>query len=357
MKKISLLKFAFLAVAAALTLSGCSLSFNTGAGKNSAATDGGIYKSSNKGANWQQKASILTVGSKKSMAAVDTVALASDPQDNLAIYAGSVANGLFFTYNGGEGWQQAANSGQVTVTNIAVDPANKCVIYATGTNKVYKSMDCSRTFGVIYFDNDLKVSVTALAIDYTNSSNVFIGTSRGEIIMSSDQGATWRTLNRFKNQVDKIVFNPVNVKNIFVGTANGVFRSIDSGLTWKSLEEVLKAYNSNRPFRDLIMIKADKPTLFLATSYGLLKSTDNGSSWSKIELITPVSGATINSIAANPVDANEIYYVTNTTFYRSLDGGKNWLSKQLPTTRAGRKLLVDQKNPSVIYLAVRQISK
>ena len=52
-----------------------------------------------------------------------------------------------------------------------------------------------------------------------------------------------------------------------------------------------------------------------------------------------------------------IYYVTNTTFYRSLDGGINWSSNKLPTSRAGVKLLIDSKNPSIIYLAVRQIKK
>lgn len=349
-------KFSFISILTVLILSGCTISFNTGGGA-AGGPDGGIFKTTDKGATWQQKGDILTVGPRRSMANLDIISLGMDPSDNNAIYGGSVANGLFYSYDAGESWSLAANSGRETVTNIAIDPTNKCVVYATATNRVLKSEDCNRGWGVIYFDTDLTVRITSLVIDHSNSNNIYIGTSRGEIIKSSNKGGSWNTLYRFNAQVDKIVINPVNPKNIFVGTGAGIFRTSDSGGSWVSMDEKLKSFDGFRAFRDLIMIRADRPTIYMATTYGLLKSTDTGETWSRINLITPVDGVIINSIVANPFDANEIYYTTNTTFYRSIDGGKNWSTRQLPTKRAGWRLMIDPRNTSIIYLAARQLNR
>ena len=346
-------------IPALLLLSGCGLAVtstgSSGAGSGGA-TDGGVFKSSNKGNNWQQQVSIKTVGRARNFAAVDINVLALDPSDHQAIYAGSVASGLFYSYDGTVSWQAAASLSAATINDVAVDPKNKCVIYLALDNKVLKSADCNRTLSGVYFDNDLTVEITALAVDQANGNNVFIGTSRGEIIKSSDAGSSWRTLNRFNGQVDKIAINPLDAKIMFVGTdAKGVFRSMDAGASWVSLADKLKAFDNILRFRDLVLAKEEKANVFLATTYGLLKSTDDGNTWSKLELITPEKDAKINALAVNPANAEEIYYVTNTTFYRSLDGGKNWASKKLPTNRAGSAILLDPKDSAIIYLAAKKV--
>lgn len=346
-------------LAAALMLSGCGLTVSTngnnGAGSGSG-TDGGVFKSTNKGINWSQKTSIKSVDRAKTFSGVDIGALALDPQDSQAIYAGSIANGLFFSYDGAEGWQLSSGLGSATINDLAIDPKDKCTIYAASGNKVFKSIDCSRTWSGVYFDNDLAVKIISLAIDPSNSKNVFIGTSRGEVIKSSDAGSSWQTVGRFESQVEKIAVNPSDAKIMYAGTASkGVFRSLDGGANWASLDDKLKTFNDAKRFRDLALVKGEKNSVFLATSYGILKSTDDGNTWLKIELITPEKDAKINSLAINPSNTDEIYYATDTTFYRSLDGGKNWTSRKLPTNRAGAKLLIDPKNPSNIYLAAKKV--
>ena len=356
MHKILFSKVIMLSALLALILSGCSINFSgVGSVADTSAVDGGIYKSANKGTSWLQKTSVLTVGAKQSFGTLDIVSLITDPQDNKAIYAGGVQNGLFYSYDSGEGWQTSKTLGKITITGIAVDPSNKCVIYVASGNKILKSVDCNRNWSVVYFDTNLNVSITSLVVE--SSNNIYIGTSRGEIIKSSDQGNGWETLYRFSGQVDRIVINPGDSKNMFAAAGGGIFRSADAGVNWVNLEDKLKAFNSGRTFRDMVVIKAAQPTIFLATTYGLLKTTDGGDSWSKIELITPTTAVIINAVAVNPLNVNEIYYVTNTTFYRSLDGGKNWNSMKLPTSRAGWKLLIDPKNPGTIYMATKQLKK
>lgn len=340
-----------------LALSGCTLNLGPGTGSNSNnTTDGGVFRSLNKGANWEQKALIQTINRPRNFAGVNIISLNVDPSDNKAIYAGSSDSGLYYSYDSANSWQIATGLGKVRVTDVAVDPFNKCVIYAAVENKVMKSEDCSRNWAQVYFDNDLAVKITTLAIDYLNSANIFIGTSRGDIIKSSDRGGSWRAIARFDSRVDKLSLNPAEVKIMFAGTSGrGIFRSTDGGNEWQSLTASLKDFSNNFSFRDIAMIKSEKSTVFLATNYGLLKSTDGGSSWSEIKLLTPEKEAKINSIAVNSLNGNEIYYVTNTTFYRSLDGGKNWSSKKLPTGRAGAKLLLDPKNYATLYLAAKSV--
>jgi len=109
--------------------------------------------------------------------------------------------------------------------------------------------------------------------------------------------------------------------------------------------------------RDFIFVDSEPSTLFVATYYGLLKSTNKGEEWTKIELIMPEKKATINALAVNPLDSKEIYYVTNTIFYRSLDAGENWTPLRLPTTRAGWRLLIDPEKPNIIYMGLRKLAK
>ncbi|MFA4833331.1 MAG: hypothetical protein WC619_00610 [Patescibacteria group bacterium] len=348
------LNLLIITMAMAVLVSGCSISFKGGEG---GGNDGGVYVTANQGNTWVQKVLIPTTsGQPGSFGNLSASSLAMDPSDPGAVYFGSVDNGLLYTYNGAGGWFLASGLGKVTINTIAVDPGSKCIIYVGIGNKVYKSNDCNRTWAQVYYDNDVNTRVETIAIDHYNSVNVYVGTSRGEVIQSSDRGGSWKTIGRLESSVQKIIVGPADSRLIFAATAKkGIFRSTDSGANWVSLEENLKDFKDILSFKDLVAAPTEKGLIFLATNYGILKSTDNGDNWTKIELITPEKKATINSIAVGPKNSKEIYYVTNTTFYRSLDGGTNWATKKLPTTRAGWKLLVNKENPNIIYLGVRKI--
>ena len=96
-------------------------------------------------------------------------------------------------------------------------------------------------------------------------------------------------------------------------------------------------------------------TMFIATSKVILRSKDNGFTWDNVNLIQPEKDAVINALAVDPQNSNNIYYITNTTFFRSSDGGATWTTKKLPTKRSGRELLIDFKNPNMIYLGTKQV--
>lgn len=352
MKKISLIVSV---LGLSVLLTACTI--NLGFGGGSKGPDGGVFKTVNKGESWQPKSLIpTTTGRAGTVNGFDAQSLAMDPTDTKAIYYGTVENGLFYSYDGGENWFAAGSLGRFTINAAAVDPKNKCVIYASIDNRVMKSADCSRTWQQAYYDNDLDVTVPTIAVDHYDSNNVYIGTSRGEVIGSSDAGKSWRTLGRLENKVQKIVISPADSRIIFAATErDGLFRSTDKGENWASLSEMLKEFPDSERFRDLYVSRVQPGLVIMATNYGLIKTINNGDDWTAIKLITPEKDATINALLISEKNPKDIYYITNTTFYGSADGGDNWTTKKLPSSRAGWKLLGDPNDPNTMYLAVKQI--
>jgi len=338
-------RYLFLGLILLIGLSGCS-AINK---PTSQADIGGVFRSGNRGDNWQSVSLIPSnSGHPGSIASLDANMLVMDPSDHRALYLASVDNGLAFTYDGGQNWQIATSLGRINVRAVAIDYYNKCLIFAASGNRLLRSEDCSRSWKQVYYDNAPDVVITSLLTDHYNSGVVFLGTSRGDILQSNDRGATWQVVQRFNNTIKRIVMSPKDSRLMFAATAGkGLFRTTDGGATWENINKSLEEFKIGNQFRDLAISLEDQPVTYLATDYG--------DSWTKIELLTPESQTIINALAINPRNSQEIYYVTNTTFYRSLDGGKTWSTKKLPTSRAGKALLVDPEQPEVLYLAVKKI--
>ena len=356
MKK-SLLFIAIILVA--FSTSGC-IKFKTS--NNVSDTNGGVFKTVNMGTTWTQKVLIPTTSGKpKSFAGINVASFAMDPSDNGALYFGTVGNGLLYTYDGADNWRVAAGLGKVTVRAVAVDPNSKCIIYAAVGNKVYKSTDCNRTWEQTYYDNDKKATVDAIAIDHYDSDNIYITISRGDIVKSVNGGAEWTTVYRAKDQVPELVINPNDSREIFAVTdEKGVYRSSDSGYSWKEMEKLsdtLKEEKLGFSISSFVVVKGEAGVMLMATKNGMLRTLDNGETWERINVIPTEKKAVINDLVVNNDNYDEIFYITNTTFYRSPDGGESWGTQSLPTSRRGWGLLLDPEDSNIIYMAVYKVDK
>jgi len=334
-------------------LTGCGISSS-----GTLANTGSIYRTENYGNTWMPKASIMGVARVANFGAANVWTIKQDPTDNMTVYVGTVDSGMYVSNDSGEGWQWVKSLGKVYVRSIAIDPQYRCTIFAAVSNKLYRSIDCGRSFVQTYYDNDQTVTVNSVITDPKNGAKVYIGTSRGEVIRSTDRGMSWQTINRFDSKLTKLYINPQNGSSLYAATTkDGVSVSTDGGTRWKSLAENLKSFEEGTSFKDMAFSGENANSIYIVTRYGLLHSSNNGSSWLKIELITPKEKATINALAVDPTDENRIYYSTNTTFYSSKDGGKNWTTKALPTARVGWTLVIDPKNTAMIFMGMREIKK
>lgn len=321
--------------------------------------DGGVFKSFDKGDAWQHAVLIPSINEQKpSIAHTNIVSFEVDPQDHLALYIGTRENGMFYTYNGGSSWFKSPIAVESRINDIAVDPKEKCTIYAAIGNQVFKSVDCSRTWSGIYVQNDPKQQIMSIDVDWDRPNIIYAGDVGGNVFKSTDFATSWTNIARFKNSVKNIIIDPNRTDTIFVATATkGIQKSVDGGLNWINLSEGLKDFKGAGGYRKLILNPVKPDSLLYASTFGLLKTEDGGLTWQEIPLLTGPRGASIFSLAVNPKNDDEIYYATNRTLYKTKDGGSNWITKKLGTTRIPTDLWVDTANPNIIYMLVAASKK
>jgi len=338
-------------------VSGCTINIKTKTG-----LDGGVYKSVDNGDEWQQVSLLYRIGDvEKNFYNSNLTSMLIDETDNKAIYVGTEKDGLFYTYDGGIGWQQTlVNLG--VINDIAINPKNHCIIYAAISNRVYKSSDCSRhwEYQLIETRDNPNDQINSLTIDSVDPNTIYVGTSGRGFFRSDDAGYSWRVVNFFNDSIVKILVNKKDDRIIYVATVrNGIFKSIDKGATWQDIfsKEQISAKKNILVYRKLIADPTVDDGLFYASQYGLTRSNDGGRSWEDLKLLTPPSTTYIYSLAINPKNGQDIYYGTNAAMYRSIDAGKNWITRKLPTTRAAKFLIMDFNYPNILYMGVKQIQE
>ncbi len=338
-----------------LFVSGCFITIKTSGG-----VDGGVYKTFDKGETWEQKTLVYRLGELvENFSTIDLTTMVMDPQDSQAIYVGTVDRGIYYTYNGGIGWQQTL-AGKGKINAIAVSPKETCIIYAAIGNRVYKSSNCNRSWEYKLVEsranpNDI---ITALAVDPFVTSRIYAGTSGKGLFRSDDGGYSWHAVKFFDDQIVKILINPNVPGLIYIATeAKGIYKSDNAGEDWRQLltSELQKAFGNLLVYHELIFDPTKEDGLLYASQHGLLRSADGGENWQNIKLLTPPSTMAIYSIAINPLNEKEIYYGIVTALYRTEDSGANWITRNLPTSRAAKFLLIDPDNPQNVYLGTKRV--
>lgn len=323
------------------------------------ATTGGVWESTDAGKNWTAVNSLLQAGTNGSIGSVDVNDIAFDPQDNKAVYA-ATSQGVFYSLDGGKGWQRPAETAARTgsALQLAVDSKNVCTYYVLKADRLMKTTTCGRTFSTeTYVETRSDARLTALALDWYNSNIVWLGTSEGDVLKSTDGGATWSASYRAKQDITSILINGGDSRIILVGTTgDGVLRTADSGATWQSLEEDLKSYKKSEKVYDFAQNTAGDTTV-MSTQYGLFVSSDAGATWKALTLVTSKAEVEITAVAVDPKDGNIIMYGTDSTFYRTSSGGATWATEDLPTSRAAHVIAPDPSATGRILLGLKSLSK
>ena len=348
-KKIFLIALTFILP---FFLTGCSIRLRTGN------EDGGVFKSFDKGATWQQKVFVSQVKKKvTAISDVDVTNIAINNNDSNFIYLGTLADGLWQSFDGGEKWTSVlTNKGKIN--SIAFDSSSSSIAYVSMGNIIFKTADKGKNWKKIYLDAGQQ-AINALAVDSNDTSKIYAGLNDGRFINSTDYGETWQVLKNFSDVIKQILITKNNSKIIYVATANkGFYQTIDGGNGWLDLT-LNQKFSGIRSFKFAVFDKTKNNSLIIATKYGLLKTKDAGITWEEIKLLTLPGKADILSLVINPSNANEIYYGTNLSNHllRTKDGGETWETIDLndKTKRKPVYLAIDQANPDVLYLGVAKI--
>jgi len=332
---------------------------------NIGATDAGpmgVYRSMDKGDNWEAVTAFPTPQGVKSIAGVKVYRIFEDPSDPNAFYLGTRGQGLVYTYNNGDSWQAVDFFAGRFIYALAVDPKNKCNIYASDGAHIYKTIDCSRSWTLIFTEERANERFVSIGIDNINTKVIYAAQLNGDIIVSRDEGKSWQAIKRFGFQLQQMEVDHQVANRIYVASyRNGLYRTDDGGKNWVNLNEGLQTFgDTTMTFYRLVLNTAQKDSLVWISKYGILRSDNAGNSWNELKLLTPPGAVTIFAFAVNPKDSKEIYYTGSqlgeknvhirSTFYRSNDGGIKWETKKLPTNTLPVMIKINAKNNSSLLM-------
>lgn len=323
-------------------------------GAPAAGPDGGVYRTRDSGLTWAQM-KLLNLDTKiGSIANVASVTAAVDPQDPSTIYLGTNENGLLYSSNDGESWSQMKDKGLSAgkVQAVAVDPANKCVVYAAIGYRLFKTQNCLRDWNLVYSDSRTNIAITSLIIDWHNSNIVYFGTSAGDVFRSDNAATSWRAVQRVEeNKINAIAMDPRDSRVIYVATeGSGIQKSSDGGANWERIYDQLKDFSQARASRLVVVDPNLANRVYIVAKYGILRSDDAGATWTALTLPTPPSSVDIKTFAVRPEDSRQLVYATDNAVVFSVDGGVTWNSKKLPTKRTVSFLMYDHATPEGLFL-------
>ena len=160
--------------------------------------------------------------------------------------------------------------------------------------------------------------------------------------LTHDGGATWRIVN-LGDTVQFFVFDPLDANVIYAG-ADGVFRSVDGGATWKRFFPrdaqigtgddhasggLRSGGASIEPATALAIDPADSRSLYLALGSALWTSPDAGATWQKsADLPGPARRIWIDR--RSPPGDRTLYVAGRDALYIRRDG--KWRTMPLPGT-------------------------
>ncbi|MGH9761866.1 MAG: WD40/YVTN/BNR-like repeat-containing protein, partial [Blastocatellia bacterium] len=223
------------------------------------ATGGGVWKSTDGGANWRNVSDgFFGTGSVGAIAVAD-----SDPN---VVYVGmgecairgnvSYGDGVYKSTDAGKTWKNIGLKDTQQISRVRVDPKNADVVYVAalghvwGANQdrgVFKSTDAGKTWKKVLYKSD-RAGATDMVLDPTNASIMYAalweayrtpytlvsGGPGSGLYKSTDAGETWTELTHNPGMPKGVIGNiglavspaqPDRVWALVENTDGGVFRS------------------------------------------------------------------------------------------------------------------------------------
>ena len=310
-------------------------------GSTTASSMGGVYKSEDGGESW----SLLPSTQDWSV-----LSLAIHRKNPDIVVAGAM-DGVYRSENGGQEWHRIspANHSEIKgVVSLALDPQDTQVIYAGTAHLPWRSLDGGATWHSIHVGMIDDSDVFSLAVERSNPSRIFASACSG-IYRSGNRGDQWTKMQGIpgtNRRTHIILQDPVEERILYAGTTQGLWKSLDGGLTWQKPNPYPYVINS------IAILPTDHNQLYLATDRsGILKSPDGGRSYQSI------NEGFINRNISRFLSEDKLYVTSNYDgdfggVFASPDSGQSWLLKANQLALKGKNVIslaISPTNPNVIF--------
>ena len=183
-------------------------------------------------------------------------------------------------------------------------------------------------------------------------------TDSGTTIVKNNQGLA-------SAQINAIVADPSNPGTVYAATLNGVFKSLDSGVTWTAMNSGLPAGPNGKPVANIQSIAVQPGSgkvLAGVLSKGVYASTNGGTTWtaSSAGFPSPFSGS-VGALAFDQTTTSTVYVGIGNgiTLLKSVNSGANWTRSDtgLPVGDnffVSKGIIVDPRNSSNVYFSATE---
>jgi photosystem II stability/assembly factor-like uncharacterized protein len=304
----------------------------------------GAYASSDGGLSWVQ----VNTG----LGSVPIDALALDPRDGGALYAGNTFDGVYVSQDDGASWERYANGlqgpegGGYGVLSLAARESNRGVLYAgTDGSGVFSSVDGGETWSPT--GPGLQVGIGAIVVHPEDERHLYVRVFFDRIYESTDGGVTWRARWEGMSDEEEILSLAMDVTNpgtLYAGSEDGLYVTTDGAASWKEV-----GLRGRSVFR-IAIDPQERARIYAGTTDGLYRSHDGGLTWHPWG--REMSGITVSAVLADPQNPGVIYAGTKYHgFWWSRNGGLTWVPANSGLGSPSVNMLAMQPGGGVLYAA------
>ena len=346
-----------------------------------------VFFSTNGGTSWQASALPVFVS--------DFHEVTFYP-DNQTVYLPTAKNGIFYSQDRGVTWLLMGDNGlsNKNIRKVLVDPDDQNLVYALSDgNGVFKTTDNGQNW-IIYSQGMYGMEISRVIESPTNADFILAGSNKGGISRTINGGKNWSIVNLgLTDLAIKDLIWPSSTSNkIGALTENdGFFLSENNGSSWQSAQNgaTLPAYNAlafdsvsgriyacgrasgsgspiiytddwGQNWRELA-VPSNFPYMVNDIAYNTLNSALYAATTEEVYRFDGVNWVNLSGtfftdeqntpkrIILHPSTIDTIYVAAGYNFmYMGSNGGTVW--KQIFPYGGGQELLIDHKNPNILYI-------